>query len=90
MISEELLEKLEKLSCLSVENKEKSRKQISEVLDFVENLNNIDLKEELDSNDGCLKTPLREDLVIQSDISKHVLRGAKNSDGDFFIVPKIV
>ena len=88
MISEKLLEKLEKLSCLSVKDKEKSRKQISEVLDFVENLNNIDLKEELDSNDE--KTPLREDLVIQSDISKDVLRGAKNTSSDFFIVPKIV
>lgn len=88
MISEELLEKLEKLSCLNVKDKEKSRKQISEVLDFVENLNNIDLKEEPDSNDE--KTPLREDLVIQSDISKDVLRGAKNTSGDFFIVPKIV
>lgn len=98
-ISNELLTKLEALSALKVENKAQIAAQISEILNFVENLNALDLdsKDSQDSResaelDSCEspKTPLRADIPYASDVGDLVLKNAPQGESHFFIVPKII
>ena len=85
------IEKLEKLSNLKVDNKEEIASQLSSILDYVENLNELDTNE-VESTFSTLKggTPLREDEVQKSDIYTAVLDKAPNSEDGFFIVPSII
>lgn len=87
-VDDKLLEKLENLSALKVENKDEIKGQISEILNFVENLNslNLDKKNAKDS----AKTPLREDTPKQSEVIESLLQNAPNAENRFFIVPKII
>lgn len=87
-VDDKLLEKLENLSALKVENKDEIKGQISEILNFVENLNslNLDKKNTKDS----AKTPLREDIPKQSEVIESLLQNAPNAENRFFIVPKII
>lgn len=90
IIDDKLLEKLENLSAIKIdeEKKENIKNELSEILNFVENLNKIDVKENL--NIQNFDTPLREDEVVLSHISNLVLEKAPKTEDRFFIVPKIV
>lgn len=90
IINDELLGKLERLSALKVpeDKKEAIKRQISEVLNFVENLNAVDLNADIPAKSA--KTPMREDLPRQSDVIETILQNAPKAEDRFFIVPKII
>ena len=90
----ELLAKLEKLSYLNIadEKREKVVSQLSKILEYVENLNELDTNG-LESYFSTLTggTPLREDQPVNSrEISQSILENAPQAEDDFFIVPAII
>ena len=93
-INEELLQKLEKLSSLKIESekREDTVKEIGQIVDFVENLNELDLENE-EASFSVIGggTPFREDIPKNdSKIVKTILENAPKSEGGFFVVPKII
>lgn len=90
IIDDKLLAKLENLSAIKIDDnkKESIKGELSDILNFVENLNKL----EIDNATKIQKqnTPLREDEPILSDISDHILQNAPKASERFFIVPKIV
>ncbi len=90
IIDDKLLAKLENLSAIKIDDnkKESIKGELSDILNFVENLNKL----EIDNATKIQKqnTPLREDEPILSDISDHILQNAPKVSERFFIVPKIV
>lgn len=89
-INDALLSKLEQLSMLHIaeSKRQEVQKHLGEVLGFIENLNSIDVDEI--SFQEQSKTPLREDVAIQSGIAQDVLAHAPKAQDNFFIVPKII
>ena len=90
LVDDVLLSKLQKLAMIeiSAQGLPKVKQNLNEILSFVENLNGIDTQDiALDSN---LKTPMREDKIIDSDIARDILDSAPNTKDGFFIVPKII
>jgi len=93
-IDETLLKKLEKLSSLQIEEskREDTIKEIGQIVDFVENLSELDLeKKEASFSTISGGTPFREDIPSTNPkIIKIILENAPKSDGGFFVVPKII
>ena len=89
-IDDKLLNKLEKLSALKVpeDKKEAIKGQISEILNFVENLNAVDLSADIPHKSA--KTPMREDIPRMSEVVESILQNAPKAEDRFFIVPKII
>lgn len=85
------IEKLEKLSNLHVANKEEMAQQLASILEYVENLKELDT-DSVDATFATLKggTPVREDVVCKSDVIEDVMQHAPNAEDDFFIVPNII
>lgn len=93
-IDQRTLEKLEKLSHLRIaeEKREEVLHQLTEILEYVENLNELDT-EMLDSHFSTLEggTPMREDLPFNDpEVPRTILDHAPESRDDFFIVPAII
>lgn len=93
-IDDKLLERLEKLSSLKIndDKKEEVKNQLGEILDFVDNLNSIDISE-IEATFTTLKggTRLEEDVAVsQKEIADKILKNAPKSEDNFFIVPKII
>ncbi len=93
-IDDALLSKLEKLSSLSIEEsrREETIKEIGQIVDFVENLSELDLDGKDDHfstiNGG---TPFREDEPnVNPEVIKELLEVAPKAKGGFFVVPKII
>ncbi|WP_457606592.1 Asp-tRNA(Asn)/Glu-tRNA(Gln) amidotransferase subunit GatC [Nitratifractor sp.] len=89
-----VLEKLEKLSHLRIDEEKRGEvlQQLSEILQYVENLNELDT-EGLDSYFSTLEggTPMREDLPANDpEVPRIILDHAPRSEEDFFIVPAII
>ncbi|WP_276952877.1 Asp-tRNA(Asn)/Glu-tRNA(Gln) amidotransferase subunit GatC [Helicobacter rodentium] len=89
-----LLNRLTKLGGITLEEEklEETKSHLSEIVDFVENINKLDLDgipasfNPLDS-----KLPMREDIVESKlQIAKDVLKNAPSAEDNFFIVPKII
>ncbi len=93
-IDETLLQKLEKLSSLKIQDdkREDTIKEIGQIVDFVENLNELDLEnEEASFSTVSGGTPFREDIPKNdSEIIKIILENAPKREGSFFVVPKII
>ena len=93
-LDDTLLQKLEKLSSLKIEDdkREDTIKEIAQIVDFVENLNELDLdKEEASFSTVTGGTPFREDIPSSNPkIIKTILENAPKSDGRFFVLPKII
>jgi len=93
-IDDTVLAKLEKLSHLRIDEskKEEVKEQLSGILNYIENLNELDtdtLLASFSTLDGG--TPLREDIPRETtDIAKNILNHAPKSVDDFFIVPAII
>jgi len=93
-IDDTVLAKLEKLSHLRIDEtkKEEVKAQLSHILDYIDNLNELDtdaLSASFSTLDGG--TPLREDIPRQAnDIAENILKHAPKSADDFFIVPAII
>jgi len=93
-IDNTVLEKLEKLSHLKIDDSKKEEviEQLSGILNYVDNLNELDT-ETLDASFSTLEggTPLRDDSPRKAnDIAKDVLSHAPQAKDDFFIVPAII
>jgi len=93
-IDETLLKKLEKLSSLEIESskREGTIAEIGQIVDFVENLNELDLEnEEASFSTISGGTPFREDTPsTDPNIIKTILENAPKRDNGFFVVPKII
>ncbi len=93
-IDETLLQKLEKLSSLEIEagKRESMIKEIGKIVDFVENLNELDLDNE-EASFSTIEggTPFREDIPASNpEIIDVILDNAPKREGGFFVVPKII
>jgi len=93
-IDDLLLAKLEKLSHLRIDEskKEEVKTQLSEILNYVENLKELDT-EHLLATFSTLEggTPMREDIPTRNpDIPQEILKHAPNAQDSFFIVPAII
>lgn len=93
-IDDAVLTKLEKLSHLRIaeEKKEETKAQLSGILDYINNLNELNT-DTLSASFSTLEggTPLREDQAQErTDISKDILSHAPKSQDDFFVVPAII
>jgi len=93
-VDDKLIEKLEKLSSLKLDSstKERMKNDITQMLEFVENLNDIDVSN-IQARFSTINegTPLREDIQFQDlELSKHILNNAPKSENGYFIVPKII
>jgi len=93
-VDDKLIEKLEKLSSLKLDSskKEKMKNDLTEMLEFVENLNDIDVSNvEATFSTVSGGTPLREDISSQDlELSKYILKHSPKSEDGYFIVPKII
>jgi len=76
---------------LKEEEVEKFRRELSEILNFVEKLNELDT-EGIDPKFQMIppENVLREDVPSLSLPKEKVFMNAPESDGEFFIVPKVV
>jgi aspartyl-tRNA(Asn)/glutamyl-tRNA(Gln) amidotransferase subunit C len=76
---------------LKEEEVEKFRRELSEILNFVEKLNELDT-EGIDPKFQIIppENVLREDVPSLSLPKEKVFMNAPESDGEFFIVPKVV
>jgi aspartyl-tRNA(Asn)/glutamyl-tRNA(Gln) amidotransferase subunit C len=93
-IDNTVLEELEKLSHLKIDDSKKEAviEQLSGILNYVDNLNELDT-ETLDASFSTLEggTPLRDDSPREAnDIAKDILSHAPEAKDDFFIVPAII
>ncbi len=93
-VDDKLIDKLAKLSSLQIDEskKEKLKSELGDIINFVENLNEIDVSNiEATFNTVEGGTPLREDIPKQNlELSNHILRNAPKSEEGYFIVPKII
>lgn len=93
-IDDQLLERLSKLSSLTIDEskKESLKSELSEIVNFVENLNEVNV-EGISATFSTIEggTALREDVVNGSaEISEHILKHAPKSENGSFVVPKII
>jgi aspartyl-tRNA(Asn)/glutamyl-tRNA(Gln) amidotransferase subunit C len=93
VIDDEVLNKLQKLSALKIseENKEGMKSSLTDIVNFVENLNSIDVKE-VEATFSTIEggSPMRKDTPSKSDVVDTVLKNSPKSEDTFFIVPKII
>ncbi len=93
-IDDKLLTKLEKLTSLEIEKskREEAINELGKIVDFVENLNELDLEDEIatfTTIEGG--TPMREDTPSNNPkIIKTILENAPCCEGGSFVVPKII
>ena len=93
-VDDALLKRLEKLSLLTIEDEKREEiiAQLSGIVDFVDNLSELDT-ENVDDNfamNDC-GTPTRADSAsCDNTINSDILENAPRSEEHFFIVPKII
>ena len=93
-VDDKLIAKLAKLSSLEIDEskKEKLKTELADIINFVENLNDIDVSH-IEATFSTIEggTPLREDVSKQDlELSNHILKHAPKSENSYFIVPKII
>ena len=93
-VDDNLIAKLAKLSSLEIDDsrKEKLKSELGDIINFVENLNEIDVSN-IEATFSTIEggTPLREDVSKQDlELSNHILRHAPKSEDGYFVVPKII
>jgi len=93
-IDHTILEKLEKLSRLSIDDSKKEAVigQLSEILEYIENLNELD-SSHLDASFSTLDggTPMRKDIPSpQPNVGQEILSRAPRQEENFFVVPAII
>jgi aspartyl-tRNA(Asn)/glutamyl-tRNA(Gln) amidotransferase subunit C len=93
-IDDKLINKLSKLSSLKIEEDKKNvlKEELKEIVEFVENLNEIDINHvEATSTTVEGGAILRDDIAItNSKVSTHILKHSPKSKNGYFIVPKII
>jgi aspartyl-tRNA(Asn)/glutamyl-tRNA(Gln) amidotransferase subunit C len=94
IIDNTTVDKLAKLSSLEIaqEKKEIIAKELADIVEFVENLNEINV----DHVDATFTTilggqPLREDVSLKIDgMAEHIMTHSVKSEDNYFIVPAII
>ena len=93
IIDDALLSKLERLSALKIPDakREEFKGQLNNIVDFVEVLNELSL-EGGEVVITTLKggTSFRKDIPRKSNVSANILKHAPQSEGNYFVVPKII
>ena len=92
-IDKNTTQKIAKLCKLRLNNNEieELSQQLSSILDWVEQLNEVDTANiEPLSNVSTENLPLRKDIETKNDISKDVLSNSPEKLENFFVVPKVV
>lgn len=89
-----LIDRLAKLSSLEIDEsrKENLKSELADIINFVENLNEIDVSH-IEATFTTIEggTPLREDVSTQDlELSNHILKHAPKSEDGYFVVPKII
>ena len=93
-IDDTLLTRLEKLSFITVEESKREEiiAQLSGIVDFVENLSELDTEavdDKFAMNDSG--TPTRDDVPASDrSVNDSIIEHAPNAQDHFFIVPKII
>ena len=93
-ITNETIDKLAKLSSLKIDEskKESLKSELSDIVNFVENLNEIDVSG-VDATFSTLNNnqPMREDIVdFNEEVEKHIMNHAPKVEDNYFIVPQII
>jgi aspartyl-tRNA(Asn)/glutamyl-tRNA(Gln) amidotransferase subunit C len=93
-IDDQLIQKLEKLSMIHLKETEKNtiKKDLNEIIEFVENLNEIDV-DNIEASFSTVNTgtPMREDdTYCNKDIVNKIKQNAPHMESNFFIVPQII
>jgi aspartyl-tRNA(Asn)/glutamyl-tRNA(Gln) amidotransferase subunit C len=88
------IDKLAKLSSLQIDDdkKEQIAKELGDIVEFVENLNDIDVSH-VDATFTTIQggQPLREDISFTNeDETKAIMKNAPKSEDNYFIVPAII
>lgn len=66
-------------------------RQLNDIVEYIEKLNEIDTSNiEPTSHVAPLNNIFREDLIIPSQQRQEMLKNAPDSNGRFYIVPKII
>jgi aspartyl-tRNA(Asn)/glutamyl-tRNA(Gln) amidotransferase subunit C len=82
------------LSRLEVDPAEAPRfvKELQSILAYVEQLQSLDVSgiEPTSQVGAGVKTSLREDVVVPSEVREEALEQAPDRDGDYFRVPRVV
>jgi len=93
MIDRSTVEKIARLSRLELDEASigKFTEQLNNILGNVEQLNALDTKNiEATSHAVEIPTPMREDVVIQSEVITEVLEISPDHEERFFRVPKVL
>ena len=93
-IDDKTIDKLAKLSSLEIseDSKENLKSELADIVNFVENLNEIDVS----SVEATFTTisggqALREDEIDASDeLAQHIMNHAPKTEENYFIVPPII
>jgi len=93
-ITNETIDKLAKLSSLEIaeDKKEQLKNELAEIVNFVENLNDIDVSH-VDATFTTIAggQPMREDVVTgDQEVSEHIMKHAPKVEDNCFIVPQII
>ena len=93
-VDDNLIAKLSKLSSLEIDEskKENLKSELADIINFVENLNEIDVSG-IEATFSTIEggSPLREDVANQDlELSNHILKHAPKSEEGYFVVPKII
>jgi aspartyl-tRNA(Asn)/glutamyl-tRNA(Gln) amidotransferase subunit C len=93
-IDDQLLQRLSKLSALKIDDDKKAslEKELSDIVDFVENLNEVDVSS-ISATFTTIEggTTLRDDQAVQDlDLSNQIVQNAPKSEDGSFVVPKIL
>ena len=90
-IDQKLLSKLENLAQIKIDETKKDEMlgELNKFLEFVENLNELDLSNlNIETQNG---SPLRKDEpLLNEEIGRKILENAPKSSDNFFIAPKII
>lgn len=94
IIDDQTINKLEKLSSLEISDERKAllKEELGQIVNFVENLNEVDVS----GVDATFTTieggqPLRDDEVTsKTEVSAHIISNAPKTDDNYFIVPAII
>jgi aspartyl-tRNA(Asn)/glutamyl-tRNA(Gln) amidotransferase subunit C len=93
-IDDKVVHDVAALSRLNVDPAEAPRfvKELQSILAYVEQLQSLDVAgiEPTSQVGAGIKTPLREDQVVPSDVREEALEHAPDRDGDYFRVPRVV
>jgi len=92
-IDKNQVKKVAKLSRISLDDKklESLSKDLASILNFVDQLNKLDIKDTKPLTSITNKTlSPRTDEVNDGEIKKEILKNSPEMNEDFFIVPKVV